>query len=268
MKNQQKAGDLLQEAVPGMPPSRETLVWSTDEVARMKMIMGWIMEHGYNSDNDRLLFADWKPYDPAKADEGRNYPPVCPGWQWKPGYREQYNAVFLWALGIECECQGRTVRPGRGLWLAGNPGTGKSTLMKCLKVFCCLYADPRSPNMPRPMLWRHAKDISDEFEQEGTAVLDRYVLAPTLIIDDLGTEDREARNYGSVKNTVEDILSRRYDKGVARRMTMVTTNLSMKNVKENYKGRLWDRVREAFNVIYFMGSSYRKNFNPDLNTDI
>lgn len=247
-----------------MPPSREATVWSIDEVSRLKGVMDWLMRHGHHPDNRLLPLREWKPYDPAKDAEGCSHPPVCPEWVWKPEYSEQYNAVFCWALGIDLKCQGRTVRPRRGLWLMGNPGTGKSTLMKCLKVFCGLYADPRSPNMPRPMLWRHAKDISDEFEQEGSAVLDRYVLAPTLIIDDLGTEDREARNYGSVKNTVEDILSRRYDKGIDSRMTMVTTNLTMDQVKAHYKSRMFDRVREMFNVIEFLGASHRKNFNPDI----
>lgn len=242
------AGDLLGAALPPANQEREPTEWSIDEVSRCKQEFDRLMRDGNNADS---------------PDEWGSYLPLCPAWEWKALYQSQYNAVMNWALGIPCRCLGHPVDPARGLWFVGNSGTGKSTLMKCLKIFCSLYADSRSPNMPRQMLWRHAKDIADEYEKTGAAALDKYVSVPTLIIDDLGTEDQESRHYGNSKNPVEDILSRRYDKGNDR-MTMVTTNLDMKQVEKFYHGRVRDRVREMFNFIEFMGSTHRKNFNPNV----
>lgn len=196
-----------------------------------------------------------------RPEERGSFQALCPDWRWDAIYASQYNSVLLWMLGMPSKCLGSAVLPDRGLWMAGNMGTGKSTLMRGVKNFCTLFADPRSPNMPRPMRWMHAKDIVAEYEQTGPRILDELCEVETLIIDDLGTEDLEAKRYGSVKNVVEEVLSRRYDR---RRLTMVTTNLTMEEVKRDYRERIYDRVRETFNILEFTGPTHRKKFNPGI----
>lgn len=250
MKTQVKASELLAEAM-----RRDTAVssrptdWSIEEIGRVKRELDRLIRYGNRPENPR---------------EWGSYPAICHEWRWNPEYREQYNAVVCWMLGITTECAGRVIDPCRGLWFVGNPGTGKSSLMRGIRNFCSLYSDPRSGNLPRHMAWRHAKDIVSAYEQEGSEVLDRLsVDIGTLVIDDLGSEDMESRRYGNIKNCIEEILSRRYDRG-PQKMTMVTTNLSMDQIRQCYRDRIYDRVREMFNILEFPGTSHRKSFNPDM----
>ena len=208
---------------------------------------------------DAIMRSGYKPDDP---DAFGSCPPVCPSWIWDERYTEQYNAVICWILGIPFRCHGMLISPSRGLWLAGNLGTGKSTLMRAVKAFCRVYSDPRSPNLPSHMLWRHAKEIVSDYEESGpSAIKDLADVANPLIIDDLGTENMSAMRYGNVRNVIEEILSRRYDRGFS---TMVTTNFTMDDVRQAYRDRIYDRIRESFSIIYFLGPSFRENFNPRL----
>lgn len=218
--------------------------WSSEEIFRIKKKLNVIMRYGNNTDNPE--------------DRG-SYPPVCPSWEWNPEFSRQYHAITAWIAGLDRLWDGIVVNPQRGLWFAGNMGTGKSTLMRAVKNFCAIYYDERSPNLPRNMYWIHSKDMSGGYEENGAGYLTELCEIETLIIDDLGTEPLSTMRYGNVRNVAEEVLSRRYDRG---KMTMVTTNLTMNQVKELYRDRIYDRIREMFNVLEFKGASHRKNFNP------
>lgn len=220
--------------------------WSTEGIARIKRKLDIVMRFGNN---------------PAHPEERHSYPPVCPHWIWKPEFSLQYNAIIAWIIGLPSLGYGLQVDPMKGLWLAGNMGTGKSTLLMAVKNLCAITNDERSPNLSRFMVWRHAKDISSGYEEEGARYLTELCNVDTLIIDDLGTEPLATMRYGNSLNVVEEVLSRRYDR---KKMTMVTTNLKMEQVKEDYRERIYDRVREMFNVIEFIGPSHRKEFNPTI----
>ena len=218
--------------------------WSIEDIVEIKQNFDNIMRFGNGTDYPGERFS---------------YQPVCPSWIWKPEFSLQYNAVTAWIMGISQSSCGICIDPLKGLWLAGNPGTGKSTLMRAVKNFCAINEDPRSPNLPRSMLWRHAKDIASGYEEVGSVYITELCDVGTLIIDDLGTEPYTTMRYGNARNVAEEVLSRRYDRG---NMTMVTTNLTMNQVKEIYHDRIYDRIREMFNVLEFKGASHRKSFNP------
>lgn len=241
-----KVGHIIPDALPGRQAKTPATGWSTDGIAQIKKKLDIVMRFGNN---------------PGNPDERFSYQPVCPSWIWKPEFSLQYNAITAWIAGLGHLGDGLEVNPMRGLWLAGNPGTGKSTLLRAVRNFCAIYADERSPNLPRHMLWRHAKDIASGYEEDGARYLTELCEVDTLIIDDLGTEPLATMRYGNSLNVVEELLSRRYDRG---KMTMVTTNLKMDQVKKDYRERIYDRVREMFNVIEFIGPSHRKNFNPQI----
>lgn len=197
-----------------------------------------------------------------RPDEFGSYPPVCPKWIWKPEFTMQFNAIVNWIAGISCNIDCNPILPDRGLWFAGNPGTGKSTLMRAIQRYCAVTSDHRSPHLPQAMIWRHAKDISSEYAEKGAIALAQFSEEiNTLIIDDLGSEDIETKHYGNDKNVIEEILSRRYDRSL---ITMVTTNITTRQVESFYKVRIYDRVREMFNIIEFVGESHRKQFNPNI----
>lgn len=251
-RTQARMSDLIGRAIPDRPampstaPGNQDSAWSTEEINGIKRLFDSLMRNGYKADT---------------PDERFSYPPICPAWIWQPRFSEQYNAIINWILGIPCRCHGMLVHPSRGLWLAGNLGTGKSTIIRAVQRFCSIWSDPRSSNLPRSMMWRHAKEIVSDYEEIGSSVIKELSEAPNaLIIDDLGTENMSAMRYGNVRNTIEEILSRRYDRQL---MTMVTTNFTMDDVRMAYRDRIYDRVRESFSVIYFLGPSHREKFNPE-----
>lgn len=198
---------------------------------------------------------------PDRPDEPGSFPPICPSWQWRPGFTPQYRAIAAWILAIPVPGLPGPFIPDRGLWLAGSPGTGKTTLLRGLKHLCAAFSSPRSPRLPMAMRWIHAKDISSLYQQSGPAALDLLTSIPCLVIDDIGTEDAAARHYGNFSNPVGDILSRRYDRGL---VTLASTNLSMPQVVDRYRIRMADRIREAFNILEFIGPSERRAFNPSV----
>lgn len=244
MSKFQKAGDVISDALPEKAMRNPVTAWSTDGIASIKRKLDYVMRFGNN---------------PEHPDERFSYPPVCPSWIWKPEFSLQYNAITAWIVGLQSLGYGLQVDPLKGLWLAGNMGTGKSTLLRAVKNYCAITADERSPNLPRYMVWRHAKDIASGYEEEGASYLSDLCNIDTLIIDDLGTESLTTMRYGNALNVVEEVLSRRYDR---KKMTMVTTNFNMDQIKKVYRERIYDRVREMFNVVEFIGPSHRKNFNP------
>ena len=76
-----------------------------------------------------------------------------------------------------------------------------------------------------------------------------------LAIDDLGKEPTEVLDYGNVLNPVIDILEYRYNRQL---FTVVTTNLTPKEIREKYGARIADRFNEMLHVIRFQDISYRK----------
>ena len=75
-----------------------------------------------------------------------------------------------------------------------------------------------------------------------------------LSIDDLGVEPSEVLDYGNVLSPVIELLSRRYN---AQLFTIVTTNLTPKQIREHYGERIADRFNEMFERIVFENSTYR-----------
>lgn len=78
---------------------------------------------------------------------------------------------------------------------------------------------------------------------------------PFLIIDDLGTEPVEVNNYGTRVTPLLDLLYTRYD---AMKPTIITTNFGEKQLIKYYEARLYDRLREMCEMLYYNSEqSYR-----------
>ena len=75
-----------------------------------------------------------------------------------------------------------------------------------------------------------------------------------LIIDDFGEEPVEVMDYGNVINPVIDLLSQRYDD---QHLTILTTNVTNKQIRKTYGDRIADRFNEIMKVIIFTNPSYR-----------
>lgn len=148
----------------------------------------------------------------------------------------------------------------KGLYIFGNPGVGKTFLMQMF-----------SQNQMKSYSLVSARSIEAEYstakkdtEQGGETSISYYshlISIPMngnpyghtqlgLCIDDIGTESI-GKYFGKEKNVITEIILNRYDNGLPRNMSHVTTNLTTAEVEERYGTRVRDRMREMFNLIEF-----------------
>lgn len=223
---------------------------------------------------------------------------IVPGFTLDDRNRCAVSALFEWALGIDERGDGQEVDrldTGSGLILAGNPGTGKSTLMKATLEFCrevrtnnILVTRKTDDGVTRG--WEtegkfeferfRARDICTRYSAEGQEALDRFISMPQLFIDDLGTETNPSGHYAEKLDVIGSVLLERYDKWQqAQRLgrpfaTYITTNLSLKGIGATYGYIVLDRLAEMENLVKLTGTTRRKHkidywgeFTPDMDAD-
>ena len=142
-------------------------------------------------------------------------------------------------------------RPKFGMLLCGQCGNGKSTLAYAIRSLVS-WINRNDHNAPFLRL-TDAKEIcavaKDDYKSF-KALCKQEMLA----IDDLGTEPAEVLDYGNVLNPAIELLSSRYTDQL---FTVVTTNLTPKQIREHYGDRIADRFNEMFERIVFDNSTYR-----------
>lgn len=138
-----------------------------------------------------------------------------------------------------------------GLYFTGFCGTGKTTMIKAIKMVVDWYY---SKTRFRPMAIIKATDLASmalNNYYEFKSLAKRTILA----IDDLGQESAVISNYTNVMKPSIEILSERYD---AQLTTFISSNLAPENIKEYYDERLSDRFREMMEIIPFESKTFRK----------
>lgn len=148
---------------------------------------------------------------------------------------------------------------GRGLWLYGAPGTGKtrsaaialnhlSDLGWCSKFVT--VSDLYDLSL-RPMR------VKDEDEREvWQSFYDAYDAGwdgwRILALDDLGKEHKTASGW--IENQLDSILRNRFNTGAP---TIITTNLTLDEIAEEYNASMRDFLGEAFTAVAMTGRSHR-----------
>lgn len=144
-----------------------------------------------------------------------------------------------------------------GLLLCGLPGNGKTTLMRAIASlidWCNIkddYGEAMSVNS------YDARDVA-RINRESYDRFKQVANLPILALDDLGLEPTEVLDYGNVLSPVIDLLSVRYNKQLT---TLVTTNLTGKDIRKKYGARIADRFNEMMQVIIFTNATYRGREN-------
>ncbi len=141
-----------------------------------------------------------------------------------------------------------------GLFLCGNYGTGKTTLLKAF-ARQLKRIDGSGEDYTRGGYIRivDARDLA-YMAASNRPAFQELCRTKMLAIEDLGKEPVDVMAYGTAHSPVKELLEKRCDLQL---FTVITTNMAPEDMTERYDGRIADRMREAFEVIAFNGDSFR-----------
>lgn len=147
---------------------------------------------------------------------------------WQP----EYEGIVDWL----------TDNKGRGLWLCGECGRGKTLIgAKILPIVLNFY------HLPRKIISLYdAKDLNGRFEE----IASKHI----IYIDDVGKESM-AVQYGNRNLRFPDIVDEAEKKG---KLLMFSTNLSQDEMLAKYGERTVDRLKAITKKVVFRGKSLRE----------
>lgn len=157
-----------------------------------------------------------------------------------------------------------TKRTDKGLYVAGEVGTGKTISMKIMQRMFGGFSIISSRHLVREFMQSkvNGMDVLDAYGRncfKKDANGNRNIKQPIQIcIDDLGLDDVNSKLYGNQVNIFMEILLDRYECWVEYGMkTLITTNASPKMMEESYGLRVRERLREMCETITITGKSKR-----------
>jgi DNA replication protein DnaC len=157
--------------------------------------------------------------------------------------------------------------PSKGLCVMGDVGTGKTLNFRVYQqVYQKINIKNEFGKVFPPLhtinddtfYMVHVKQIESGLKVEGEAFLERLVRYKKLVIDDLGVDADDLKDYGTSRNPVIDVISRRYDKMYTDGLvTHFTTNMNSAEIKKKYGDRNADRITEMSIKVGIKGKSKR-----------
>ena len=136
----------------------------------------------------------------------------------------------------------------KSLFIHGGVGTGKSQLLVALKSL--IY---EAEQIKAEII--HAVDLQRLYAEKKDDEIQVLKRRKFVMVDDLGTESVEVKNYGNSSEPFNDLFDSRYRNALH---TIVTTNLRPSEIGERYGERILDRFRETMNDIVLDFESFRK----------
>lgn len=141
------------------------------------------------------------------------------------------------------------LKAGRGLWLIGGVGSGKTHLATGLLRMALEVGWPGHFLVCRDYMRRLKASYG-----EGEDPLPAEAAYPVLVLDDLGSV-RMDRNPEHVREALLDLVDRRY---LAVRPTIVTSNLTVKEIAAEVDGRIASRLMEMCTRAVLKCEDYRR----------
>ena len=149
----------------------------------------------------------------------------------------------------------------RGIFIAGNTGSGKSWCLEIMLAYCAAWGFKVSfvdDNNPRPLWWHtvRADAICDHFAENGN--LQKYKNQNILGIQDMGSEQQEVLYMGNRLDVIRNLIEYRGDK--MDELTLITSNLKINGEKlvSRYGDRVSSRLIEMCNYFEIKGKDRRK----------
>ena len=152
--------------------------------------------------------------------------------------------------GIERATRWLTTLGKPWLFLSGNVGTGKTTLMRSILqvlLICGVSAKMfRASDFPVLFL--------NNIEQTERQIL-RGEWCEVLLLDDVGVDQFEYKEYGNAIRPFVKVIEERYNRQLP---LVVSTNLTGEEIRATYGERTIDRIKEMAVGIKYKGESFRK----------
>ncbi|WP_235317824.1 P-loop NTPase family protein [Porphyromonas gulae] len=141
-----------------------------------------------------------------------------------------------------------------GLMLYGGVGNGKSTLARAISNLIGILHNS-ALSAERKNVYRLTAIELAKLATENQPLFDQVRRQELLMIDDVGTEQVSVKVWGNEYSPVTEVLYDRYDRQL---FTLATSNLSDEEMRERYGIRIYDRMEEMFDRLYYKQPSYRK----------
>ena len=139
-----------------------------------------------------------------------------------------------------------------GLLLYGSIGSGKTTLAKSVcTLIGLLYGNYEEK---KGVARVSALDIAAKIAAD-PEYLSRIKHQEMLFVDDLGVEPETIKSWGNEISPITELLYYRYDNKL---FTIATSNLGDKDFNVRYGARIYDRMEEMFDRLFYTRESYRK----------
>ncbi|MCZ6635629.1 MAG: ATP-binding protein [bacterium] len=147
-----------------------------------------------------------------------------------------------------------TLKPNKGFYFWGNPGGGKT-------YFSYIALNELMFHFVRPGKFislsksfqeiRHTFDEDSVMHGQALQILENLSTVPFLVIDDFGVQ----RNTEWELEILYNLIDSRY---ANQRLTIVTTNQNIDELKELAQGRIYSRLIEMCYIIHASAPDYRE----------
>ena len=145
-------------------------------------------------------------------------------------------------------------RPKQGIMMCGRCGNGKTTMLYAIRAMVRFLNDiGMFERNDMGIVVKDAKEIN--VISRNVNDFGKLIRTDLLAIEDMGKESTEILEFGNISNPVNDLLEHRYNSQL---FTLITTNLTPKEIGSKYGARIADRLKEMLEIVVFTKEdSYR-----------